>query len=604
MSQLTSGFINSMLGRYHIQERLGAGGMASVFKAVDTNLDRTVAIKILHEHLVHEDSFKDRFQQEAKLIASLNHPNIVQLYDFAIYDRGDKEAPLYYMVMPYISGQTLEDLLALHQEMGSRMSQDQIQQIMLDLTAALDYAHHRGMVHRDVKPANVLFDETGRAILADFGIARLAESSRLTQEGVTVGTPAYMSPEQATGVVIDYRSDIYSLGVMFYEMLAGKLPYSSENNISILLQHVNEPIPTVSMFLPHPNPNLDTIIMRAMAKDMGDRYQSASEFAADCRAAFSEEQLPAYQPKTITMEALAYEPMPAEVITPAKRKQRQSPLGIFAIGMTAIVIILFLGMLARRGNPGTIVEINASGVPEAAVDSMTGEEFFFTSTFDGDDPTLTYWDQTSGGTMSREVTNDGTFRLTNTRTNTATTTLIDEAYTYHDVKISMEARLLIDNEPASAYGIAFRYLDMDNYNVFAVDGRGRYSIWVRENGAWQELRQLDQEWTETEAVATIGDYNLLTLEVLGDRLTGFVNNEMIFELEDSTFDEGAIGVYMATTSRGAATIDIDMFSVSESTPTTEAMTDDSSVDSMTDDVSVDSMTNESDAPAEIEAHSD
>jgi len=584
MSQLPSGFINSTLGRYHIQERLGIGGMASVFKALDTTLDRTVAIKILHEHLVHEESFKDRFQQEAKLIASLNHPNIVQLYDFAIYNRGE-EAPLYYMVMPYISGQTLADMLAVHQEMDSKMQHDQIQQIMQDLTAALDYAHQRGMVHRDVKPANVLFDETGRAILADFGIARLAESSRLTQEGVTVGTPAYMSPEQATGVVFDYRSDIYSLGVMFYEMLTGKLPYSSDNNISILLQHVNDPIPEVSLYLPQPNPNLDKIILRAMAKDMSDRYQSASEFAADCRAAFSGEPLPDYQPKTMPLDALTYEPMQPDVIAPARQKQKQSPLGIFAIGMTAIAIILFLGMLSQQASPAATDATPPQVTQEAAVDSMTGDVFYFTSTFDADDTTLMYWDQTTSGSMIRQITDDGTFRLQNTRSGSATTTMIDEAYTYDDVRISMEARLLDDNEPASAYGIAFRYQDADNYNVFAVDGRGRFSIWVREGGVWQELRQQGEDWTENEAVATMGSSNTLMLGVMGNRLTGFVNNQMVFELEDSTFTEGAVGVYMATTSRGDATIDIDMFSVTENQPVVDSMTDDESVDSMTDDTS-------------------
>jgi|GEM_PF-407234 len=599
MSQLTSRFLNSMLGRYKIKERLGSGGMATVFKAVDTNLDRTVAIKILHEHLVYESTFRDRFEQEAKLVASLNHPNIIQLFDFAAAEQNQDEAPLYYMVMPYISGHTLEDKLNIHREMNSRMPQNEIRQVMLDLLSALQFAHERGMIHRDVKPANVLFDESGRAILTDFGIARLAESSRLTQEGVTVGTPAYMSPEQATGVAFDYRTDLYALGVIFYEMLSGKLPYTSENNISVLLQHVNQPIPMLSLYLEEPNLEFDHIIKRAMAKEPSERYESADSFVADIQAAFSGNPISQTRtnqtPPTPTVQLTVEDATPTQIIDTAseltvKAGHRQSPLGILTIGLVVIIIITFLGVLSRQLDmPSTLIE----QPPTEAADSMTGEDFYFESTFDDSDATRGFWDITDTDNMQRHVTPHGTLVLTNLVAGTATTTLFEPMYSYDsDFRIVLEMFLTEDSPSSSGYGIVFRYIDEDNYNVFAIDGRGRYSIWVRENGSWRELRGLAESWTESPAINPVGNLNVVSVEVHQDSLIGIVNGETVVEIADSTFETGAVGIYTATPNRddSIAEVEVEAFSIVEITEETESMTDDSTTESMTDDSSVDSMT--------------
>src|SRR5215207_546419 len=181
-------FVGSRVDRYEVQARVGTGGMARVYRAHDTNLDRTVAIKILHEHLADDPSFKERFEREAKLVASLSHPNIVQVYDFNVVWRD--EFPQYYMVMPFLPGKTLRDVLAEGAAKGELPSYDRVLEVMLSLTEALGYAHAAGMLHRDVKPANIMLTDKGKIILTDFGIARMVVSSRLTQDGVSTGTPA------------------------------------------------------------------------------------------------------------------------------------------------------------------------------------------------------------------------------------------------------------------------------------------------------------------------------------------------------------------------------------------------------------------------------
>ncbi|MBZ0290696.1 MAG: serine/threonine protein kinase, partial [Anaerolineae bacterium] len=277
MSTVTDTFINKRIGRYEIRERIGVGGMARVYKGWDSNLDRTVAVKILHEHLAEDTSFKERFEREAKLIASLNHPNIVQVYDFSVLDEGGQM--ISYMVMPYIPGKTLKEILENFSARGERMSQEAIREVLLDVSSALHYAHSRGMVHRDVKPANILFDEHDRAVLSDFGIARLIESANLTQEGATVGTPTYISPEQAAGLPVDSRADLYALGVILYEMLAGEPPFTADTNLSIILKHMSEPVPSISEKLSVNNADLDALIYKGMAKIPEDRFATAQEFA-------------------------------------------------------------------------------------------------------------------------------------------------------------------------------------------------------------------------------------------------------------------------------------------------------------------------------------
>jgi eukaryotic-like serine/threonine-protein kinase len=257
-------------GRYRIQRKLGAGGMADVYLAEDQELGRRVAIKILNGRHANDDQFIERFRREAKNAAALNHPNIV-----SIYDRGEAE-DTYYIAMEFLDGRTLKELIVSRGAAPVNVAIEYARQIL----SALRFAHRHGIVHRDIKPHNVLVDGDGRVKVTDFGIAR-AGTSQMTEAGSIVGTAQYLSPEQARGGEIDPRSDLYSLGVVLYELLTGKTPFDGETPVEIAMKHLsNAPKPPSKLRSDVP-PELDKIVLRALAKDPNDRYQSADEMEAD-----------------------------------------------------------------------------------------------------------------------------------------------------------------------------------------------------------------------------------------------------------------------------------------------------------------------------------
>jgi tetratricopeptide (TPR) repeat protein len=258
------------LGKYQIIERLGRGGMADVYRAYQPGLDRLVAVKVMHSHLAEEAGFITRFQREAKAIARLRHPYIVQVIDFDVQD------DVYYMVMEYIEGSTLKEWLRDLASRGERLPTHYALDIAAKLADALAYAHGEGMVHRDIKPANVLLRRPDHPVLSDFGIARIVGMTGLTAEGATIGTPAYMSPEQCRGETADERSDIYALGVVLFEMLAGHPPYDADTPYAVILKHINDPIPSPRQIVPDLPDAVELIILRSLAKDPGDRFTSAA----------------------------------------------------------------------------------------------------------------------------------------------------------------------------------------------------------------------------------------------------------------------------------------------------------------------------------------
>src|SRR5689334_14916887 len=253
--------------------------MAEVYKAYQASLDRFVAIKLLHPFLADDTEFKDRFEREARNVARLRHPNIVQVYDFEY----DAESESYYMVMELIEGKTLKDHLSSLGEQG--MSIAEAIRIVHEAAEALAYAHTRSMIHRDVKPANLMIDSDGRVVLTDFGIAKIVTGNQFTASGGMVGTPAYMAPEQGLGEAGDERSDLYSLGVILFQLVAGKLPFESDAPLAVILKHLNEPIPSVRALVPDIPENIEAIIYKAMAKDPEERYQTAEDMLRDLNTA-------------------------------------------------------------------------------------------------------------------------------------------------------------------------------------------------------------------------------------------------------------------------------------------------------------------------------
>ena len=254
-------------GVYRVVEPLGAGGMAAVYKAYQPAVDRHVALKILPSHLAQDPEFLGRFQQEAKVLAQLQHPHILPVHDF-----GESDG-FTYIVMPFIKTGTLADALT-----GQPLPFDQLKRVTTQVGDALDCTHAQGLVHRDVKPSNILIDDRGNCLLADFGIAKILEGAdTLTATGDLIGTPKYMSPEQGMGNPIDGRSDVYSLGVVLYEMATGQVPFQAETPLAVVVKHIRDPLPIPRQVNPDVPEPLQRMIFRAMHKEPSERFASAGE---------------------------------------------------------------------------------------------------------------------------------------------------------------------------------------------------------------------------------------------------------------------------------------------------------------------------------------
>ena len=257
-------------GKYKIERMVGKGGMGAVFLAHDLTLDREVAIKVLPPDISQDPKVVQRFQQEAKTAAKLDHTNIIPIY------RVESEGGLNYFVMKYIAGTSLEDVL----EQKQALTSDYIQRVLWEAACALGHAHQRGIVHRDVKPANIMFDHDGRVMLTDFGISKaLQAASAFTGTGMIIGTPHYMAPEQAKGQQVDGRADQYSMGVVGYRMITGQLPFGGDSVHTILYKHIFEPAPRTSSIRQDMPPHLSEAISRSLAKEVEQRYATMEDFA-------------------------------------------------------------------------------------------------------------------------------------------------------------------------------------------------------------------------------------------------------------------------------------------------------------------------------------
>ncbi|MBI5960740.1 MAG: protein kinase [Chloroflexi bacterium] len=370
--------IGMTLGSYRIVEQVGRGGMATVYKAYDPATDRHVAIKVLPEEFAQDSGFLARFEREARVVASLQHVHVLPVFEY-----GQKEG-VTYLVMPYISSGTLKEHLEKH-----KLDLAEAVRIFGQLGDAVDYAHRRGVVHRDLKPGNVLMDTSGNALLTDFGLTRMAESaSTLTGTGV-IGTPTYMAPEQGQGGDVGPRSDIYSLGIMLYEMITGEVPFSADTPIAVIFKHINEPLPSIRKKHPEIPDIVEQIIARATAKDPEARFASAGEMVTLLRrvttslltatqtgdlsnsALLATQQLGPIAPSSSsapnTEVIVTITPPPAA----ASPKQRQG-LPPLALGIGAAVLLLaVIGILLATGTLGGSDDGDKTKAPGVVVQEPT-----------------------------------------------------------------------------------------------------------------------------------------------------------------------------------------------------------------------------------------
>ncbi|MBS1679969.1 MAG: PASTA domain-containing protein [Actinobacteria bacterium] len=328
-------------GRYQVLAKLGGGGMADVWLAEDTHLQRRIALKVLHRRFAQDREFVMRFRREAEAAAGLQHPNVV-----GVFDRGEWEGT-YYIAMQYVEGPTLKQLI------DSGITVEQAVAVIRQVLQAAGYAHRQGIVHRDLKPQNVIVDPEGKAVVTDFGIAR-AGVSEITQTGSVMGTPHYLSPEQAQGFDVTAVSDLYSIGVMLYEALTGRVPFEGESAVAVAMKQVSQMPQRPSSIQPRVSPALDAVVMRALEKDPGQRFQSADAFIAALDQAMRE-------PGGAGRGTTSFAALPPVVATPeeegedpeAKRKRRRNMWIIAAL--VAIIVGALIGIFASRSNPTTPV---------------------------------------------------------------------------------------------------------------------------------------------------------------------------------------------------------------------------------------------------------
>jgi serine/threonine protein kinase len=356
--------IGENVGQYRIIEQLGQGGMATVYKAYHASLDRYVALKVLHPAFNEDQTFISRFQREARVVAKLEHPNIVPIYDYSEHEKRP------YLVMKYIEGDTLKARLSL-----GPLTSEEIEQVVNSVGAALEYAHRQGILHRDIKPSNVMIATDGMMYLADFGLARIAQAGESTMSSDSImGTPQYISPEQAMGKKdLDAGTDIYSFGVMLYELVVGQVPFSADTPFSIIHDHIYTPLPLPKKVNPSVPETVQRVLLKALAKDRIDRYTSVEELMIAFKQAWTEAGVPmqgtaiimrSTMPKDKTSSKKQVVAASAKTTVESVPAKKRSPWMWVSIGLIILLCLVIVGLAVRSRLNRAAAPLPAATLPQ------------------------------------------------------------------------------------------------------------------------------------------------------------------------------------------------------------------------------------------------
>jgi eukaryotic-like serine/threonine-protein kinase len=384
-SRPSSSMIGTVLsGRYRLEAKLGSGGMSTVYLASDDTLDRPVAVKVMHREMSEQEDQLQRFRQEARAVAKLTHPNVVSVID------AGEDGGYPYIVFEYVKGETLKQRIG---RVGALDTQEAIA-YAIEVARGLGVAHARNMVHRDIKPQNVLIDEEGRAKLTDFGISRQLEQDGVTATGRVLGTTDYVAPEQAMGKAVDPRSDIYSLGVVLYEMLVGQVPFHADSQVGVAMKHVNEELPDVQRRRPDASAAVALVVERATAKDPAERYQTIGEMIGDLETALEVEAARAGSTTGEATSVLDAVPPPQRKLSGRARWSWAAIALLLLVGGGALLAVQLIssgigGGGANKGKGGNVAISGATDYDPEGDGEEVGSKVELAA--DGD-PTGTAWE--------------------------------------------------------------------------------------------------------------------------------------------------------------------------------------------------------------------
>jgi serine/threonine protein kinase len=539
-----------MLGPYRIINQVGRGGMATVYKAYQPSVDRYVAIKVLPSQLAESLEFTTRFQQEARIIAKLEHPHILPVFDY-----GESEGVSYF-VMRYMDAGTLKEKMIE----GRPLPLSDIDRLFTQLAEALSYAHSRGIIHRDLKPANVLIDSHGNVFLTDFGIAKLLESAspRLTQTDAIMGTPAYISPEQAQGHPVDQRSDIYSLGIILYEMVTGSVPFTAETPLAVLFKHISDPLPPPSLVKPDIPPVIEQVLLKALAKDPRDRFATAAEFVAAWKRALESRETVQHAPEASTVQ-------PGRTATAAQTPQRPVPAAKAAskagiptlwiagclVGACALVGLAGVALMASnlRGSstatpppPTQTVHIvppttTSQPLPTATLPVIHTGEVLLEDDFSGDSNWGTLTD-----TDSSVEYQDNTLHMQVFRENFVIwSTPNDENYRNVHMEVTVKTN---DTDPTTAFGFICTQQPKDwSFYYLAATPGGEYAIIKATEGESDVFLTGDGKWADSDLITRNASSYQVSGECSNGRLTLYVDGKQIASVTDNTYGTGRVGLF-------------------------------------------------------------
>jgi serine/threonine protein kinase len=532
-----------MLGPYRIINKIGQGGMATVYKAYQPSMDRNVAIKVLPSQLAESREFTARFQQEARIIARLEHPHILPVFDY-----GESDGVTYF-VMRYLEAGTLKSKL----EAGP-LSWKETDRLFTQLAEALGYAHDHGVIHRDLKPANALIDGQGNLFLTDFGIAKLLESAspRLTQTDAIMGTPAYISPEQAKALPVDQRSDIYSLGIILYEMVTGRVPFVADTPLAVILKHISDPLPPPSLIkadIPDP---VERVILKALAKEPGDRYATAAEFLAAWKRALEDQATVRYitekmsspvPPAGTFFDQTQGKPVAdirqAAPAPKAASKSGRSSTGwiigcvivaclAFSVGGMAIFGTTFLSTLRQATETPSPIEPSVPTSPSVILleDDFSDNSVWGTAT--DSDNSVEY----DGEALRMQVFQQNWFVWSTPNTET-----------YENIHAEVTVMNNGGGSTTSFGFICHQQTDLSSYYYLAMAPDGEYAIGRAADGETSVFLTNDNQWAFSDLIET----DLPSYRVGADCGNGFlalyVNGQLIDSVSDDTYTGGSVGLF-------------------------------------------------------------